>query len=63
MQVMEGVALDDGHEVVLKVLKPARSNKIKREIRVLQVDLALRITRPPAFTSLPFPYKLDTKIT
>lgn len=36
-EVLEGIALDDGHKVVLKVLKPARSYKIKREIRVLQV--------------------------
>lgn len=28
--------MDDGRRVVLKVLKPARSYKIKREIRVLQ---------------------------
>ena len=37
-EVLEGIALDDGHKVVLKVLKPARSYKIKREIRVLQVN-------------------------
>ncbi|CAN0519333.1 unnamed protein product, partial [Scytosiphon promiscuus] len=36
-KVLEGVAADDGHKVVLKVLKPARSFKVKREIRALQV--------------------------
>eukprot|EP00903_Cladosiphon_okamuranus_P009193 g8780.t1 len=36
-EVMEGLEVDSGREVVLKVLKPARSYKIKREIRVLQL--------------------------
>lgn len=36
-EVMEGFEVDSGRKVVLKVLKPARSYKIKREIRVLQV--------------------------
>ena len=45
-QVLEGVAADDGHQVVLKVLKPARSFKVKREIRALQVrhDSPLLVT-------------------
>ncbi|CAM9684630.1 unnamed protein product [Scytosiphon promiscuus] len=36
-EVMEGVVVDSGRKVVLKVLKPARTYKIKREIRVLQL--------------------------
>ncbi|CAM9115598.1 unnamed protein product, partial [Ectocarpus fasciculatus] len=36
-EVMEGVAVDSGRKVVLKVLKPARTYKVKREIRVLQL--------------------------
>lgn len=39
-EVMEGVEVDSGRKVVLKVLKPARSYKIKREIRVLQASHA-----------------------
>lgn len=35
---MEGVNAHDGRKVVLKVLKPARSYKVKREIRVLQAS-------------------------
>ncbi|CAM9148695.1 unnamed protein product [Hapterophycus canaliculatus] len=37
-EVMEGIVVDSGRQVVLKVLKPARTYKIKREIRVLQAS-------------------------
>lgn len=40
-EVMEGFEVDSDRKVVLKVLKPARSYKIKREIRVLQVSSPL----------------------
>ena len=47
-EVMEGLEMDSGRKVVLKVLKPARSYKIKREIRVLQVTSnAVLSPRPP----------------
>lgn len=42
-EVMEGIEVDHGREVVLKVLKPARSYKIKREIRVLQASHAIQV--------------------
>lgn len=42
-EVMEGIVVDSGRKVVLKVLKPARTYKIKREIRVLQASHALRL--------------------
>lgn len=47
-EVMQGIDVDSGREVVLKVLKPARSYKIKREIRVLQASHAMQPPpRPP----------------
>lgn len=42
-EVMEGIEVDSGRKVVLKVLKPARTYKIKREIRVLQASYVRRL--------------------
>lgn len=46
-EVMEGIAVDSGRKVVLKVLKPARTYKVKREIRVLQASI-LALNNLPA---------------
>lgn len=47
-EVMEGLEVDSGRKVVLKVLKPARSYKIKREIRVLQVSSEFFVNPRPS---------------
>lgn len=55
LQVFEGIALPSGSKCVVKVLKPVKKKKIKREIKIL-MDLAggpnvialLDVVRDPA---------------
>ena len=35
-KVFEGVHVPDGEKCIIKVLKPAKENKVKREIKILQ---------------------------